>query len=41
MKGVVGKVIRVMVKGKRDERMVELGKGNIIFVLVVRKFLDL
>ena len=40
-KGVAGKATRAMAKGKRDERMVELGKGNTIFVPVARKFLDL
>lgn len=40
-KGVAGKATRVTAKRKRDERMVELGKGKTNFVPVARKFLDL
>jgi len=39
-KGVTGKATRANAKRKRDERMVELGKGKTNFVPVAR-FLDL
>lgn len=40
-RGVTGASIRANAKRKRDERMVELGRGKTFFVPLVRKFLDL
>lgn len=40
-KGVTGKATRANAKRKRDERMVEMGKGKTNYVPVARRFLDL